>query len=267
MQATTTPSPATRSGNPAFNDRIVGEYLVRQGAAPRSMTVAGTAAHTLLFLLVLVAAGWWGWISATSPAPGRGGAYGEVTVTLPPGIWLASFGAFFVGIATAVAPARARLLGVLYALLEGYVLGAVSAAFDAQTEGAVAAAVLGTVCVFFISLLLYLTRIIRPTARMAFGVAAGIGGLCLFYLVTWIISLFSPSFLFWSTFSTVAVAVNLIAIVLAALSLTLDFGTIEAGVAAGAPRFMNAYAAFGLMVTLVWLYITILRLLAILSSR
>jgi uncharacterized YccA/Bax inhibitor family protein len=267
MQATAAPAPP-RSGNPAFNDRIVSDYLARQSAQPAHMTVVGTVMWTFFFLLVLVAAGWWGWVSATAPPVGpANGAYGEVTVTMPPGMWLASIGALFVGIATAVAPTRAGLLGIIYALLEGYVLGAVSAAFDAQTDGAVAAAVLGTVCVFFVALLLYATRIVKPSAKMAFGVAAGILGLMLFYTVTWFLSIFSVNFLFWSTFSPVAVVVNLIAIVLAALSLTLDFGTIEAGVHAGAPRFMNAYVAFGLMVTLIWLYITILRLLAILGAN
>jgi uncharacterized YccA/Bax inhibitor family protein len=266
MQATASTA-APRSGNPAFNDRVLSDYLVRQSAQPAHMTLGGTALRTLFLLVVLVATGWWGWVSTvTAVAPGPlGDTYGTVTVTLPPGIWLASLGALFVGIATAVSPPRAAVLGIVYALLEGYVLGAVSAAFDAQTEGAVAAAVLGTLCVFVIALFLYVTRIVRPTAKMAFGVIAGMGGLALFYMVTWLMSLFGVNFLFWSAFSTVAIAVNIVAIVLAALCLTLDFGTIEAGVTSGAPRFMEAYAAYGLMVTLIWLYVTILRLIAILG--
>ena len=260
-------SGSASSGNPAFNPRIVSDYLVRQGAESGSMTVLGTTARTFLLLIVLGAAGWWGWVSAETTVPGpMGTATGSVTVTMPPGIWLASIGALFVGIACAAVPTRAGLLGIVYALLEGYVLGAVSAAFDAQTSGAVAAAVLGTLCVFLMSLVLYVTRIVRPTARMAFGVAAGMCGILLFYSLVWLMSLFNIRFLFSSAFTTTAVVVNVIAIVLAALSLTLDFGTIEAGVQRGAPKFMEAYAAYGLMVTLIWLYITLLRLIAILGG-
>ena len=255
----------SRSGNPALNDRVVGEYLA-PAADDRTMTVFGTALKTIVLLVVLVLAGAWGWASATQgSAADAGGGYAATTVTIPPGMWLASLGALFVGIACSVNPRRAAVLGLVYAALEGYVLGAVSAAFDAQTEGIVGAAVISTVCVFVAALFLYLTRIVKPTAKLAFGVAAGIGGLCLLYFFVFILSIFNWGWLYSDQFRTIGIAVSLIAIVLAALSLTLDFGSIEGGVAAGAPKFMEWYLAFSLMVTLVWLYITILRLLAFLN--
>jgi uncharacterized YccA/Bax inhibitor family protein len=166
-------------------------------------------------------------------------------------------------------PMRAALLGIVYAVLEGYCLGAISAMFDAQTEGIVGAAVLATLCVFLVALFLFLyaTRIVRPTQRMAFGVAAGIGGLCLLYFFVAIVSIFNWTWLYSDEFQAIGIAVSVIAIVLAALSLTLDFGTIEAGVHAGAPKFMEWYCAYGLMVTLIWLYITLLRLLALLTRN
>jgi uncharacterized YccA/Bax inhibitor family protein len=256
------------SGNPALSEKVVSQYFVPSADRPRTMTVVGTAFKTFLLLAVLVAGGAWGWASATAPiASDLGDGYANTTVTIPGGFWLASFAAFFVGIFLVVNPRRAALFGVVYAVLQGYCLGAISAAFDAQTEGIVGAAVLSTLCVFAMSLFLYATRIVRPTQRMAFGVAAGIGGLCLLYLFVWVMSIFNWAWLYSDEFRTIGIVVSLIAVVLAALSLTLDFGTIEAGVAAGAPKFVEWYAAFGLMVTLIWLYVTILRLLALLARN
>jgi uncharacterized YccA/Bax inhibitor family protein len=266
MAATTTGSAGLRSGNPALSETFVDTYL--RESATRSMTVAGVGFKTLVLLAVLVAGGAWGWASAVQPTGvDAGSGYANTTVTIPGGFWLASFAAFLLGIFISVQPRRAALLGVLYAVCEGFCLGAISAAFDAQTEGIVGAAVLSTVCVFVVALALYVTRIVRPTQRMAFAVIAGMGGLILLYTFVFVLSIFDWGWLYSDSFRTVGIAVTLIAIVLAALSLVLDFGTIEAGVAAGAPKELEWYLAFSLMVTLVWLYITILRLLALLSRN
>ncbi len=121
--------------------------------------------------------------------------------------------------------------------------------------------------VFLVSLLLYVTRIIRPTRKMAFGVTAALGGLCLLYLFVWVLAIFDWSWLYSEQFQTIGVIVTALSVILAALSLTLDFGRIEAGVEASAPRFMEWYSAYGLMVTLIWLYITLLRLLGWIVGR
>jgi len=256
------------SGNPAFNDRITNEYMSAPVQEEASMTRGGVAVKTLVNLAVLVAAGAWGWASATEPvAADMGSGYANVTVTIPGGFWLASFGAFFVGIFCSFNPRRAAILGIIYAALEGYVLGAISAMFDAQTEGIVGAAVLSTVCVFFVAWLVYALGIIKPTAKLAFGVIVALGGLMLLYFFVFIASLFDWGWLYSDSFRTIGLIVTVLSIVLAALSLTLDFGSIDAGVAAGAPKFMEWYSAYGLMVTLVWLYLLILRLLAVLSRN
>lgn len=254
------------SGNPALSDAFVETQLTE--SAPRSMTVAGVSVKTLVLLAVLVGGGAWGWSSATSPlGTDLGGGYGNTTVTIPGGFWLASLGALFLGIFISVQPRRAALLGVFYALLEGYCLGAISAAFDAQTDGIVGAAVLSTGCVFVVSLFLYATRIVKPTQKLAFAVMAGMGGLALLYLFVFVLSIFNWSWLYSDGFRSIGVIVTVIAIVLAALSLVLDFGTIEGGVQAGAPKELEWYLGFGLMVTLIWLYISILKLLALLSRN
>ena len=164
-------------------------------------------------------------------------------------------------------PQSAKVTGIIYALLEGFVLGSISAMFDAQTEGIVGAAIVATVCVFIAALFLYVTRIIRPTAKMAFGVAAGIGGLCLLYFFVWILAIFNVDWLYSDQFRTIGIVVTVIAIILAALSLTLNFAAIEGGVQVGAPKWLEWYSAYGLMVTLIWLYLMLLRLLAVLNRN
>jgi uncharacterized YccA/Bax inhibitor family protein len=266
MAQSTTSSTRLHTGNPALSEKFVETKLV--ATTTRSMTVAGVSVKTLILLVVLVAGGAWGWASAAQPvAVDLGGGYANTTVTIPGGFWLASFGAFLLGILIAVQPRRAALLGALYALFEGFCLGAISAMFDAQTDGIVGAAILSTMCVFVVAFLLYVTRIIKPTQKLAFAVIAGIGGLALLYFFVFILSIFNWGWLYSDSFRTIGLVVTLIAIVLAALSLVLDFGTIEGGVRAGAPKELEWYLAFGLMVTLVWLYISILKLLALLSRN
>jgi uncharacterized YccA/Bax inhibitor family protein len=268
MVQTATEPAGLLSGNPALNERFVETHLTAPGRAASSMSVAGVGLKTLVLLAVLVAGGAWGWAAAVEPtAVDLGGGYANTTVTIPGGFWLASFAALFLGILIAVQPRRAALLGVLYAVCEGFCLGAISAAFDAQTDGIVGAAVLSTLCVFVAAFVLYVTRVIKPTRRMAFAVAAGMGGLVLLYLFVFVLSIFDWDWLYSESFRTVGVVVTLVAIVLAALSLVLDFGTIETGVRSGAPKELEWYLAFGLMVTLVWLYISILKLLALLSRN
>jgi uncharacterized YccA/Bax inhibitor family protein len=267
MAHTTTAPTRLQSGNPALSDKFV-ETQLTPAATTRSMTVAGVSLKTLVLLVVLVAGGAWGWASAAEPVGvDLGTGYANTTVTIPGGFWLASFGAFMLGIMIAVQPRRAALLGVLYALCEGFCLGAISAMFDAQTEGIVGAAILSTVCVFVVSWLLYVTRIVKPTQKLAFAVIAGLGGLALLYTFVFVLSIFNWGWLYSESFRTVGLIVTLFAIVLAALSLVLDFATIEGGVRVGAPKDLEWYLAFGLMVTLVWLYISILKLLAILSRN
>jgi uncharacterized YccA/Bax inhibitor family protein len=256
------------SGNPAFSDRVTSEYMAVPAQQAATMTRGGVAIKTLVNLAVLIAAGAWGWTSATNPvAEDIGSGYANVTITIPGGFWLASFGAFFVGIMCAFNPRRAAFLGIIYAALEGYVLGAISAMFEAQTEGIVSAAILSTVCVFVVAWLVYALGIIKPTQKLAFGVTAAMGGLCLLYFFVFIVSLFDWDWLYSDSFRTIGLIVTVLAVILAALRLTLDFGSIDAGVATGAPKFMEWYSAYGLMVTLVWLYLLILRLLAVLSRN
>lgn len=257
-----------RSGNPTLSADFVATQLDPVTAAQRTMSVGGVSVKTLVLLAFVIAGGAWGWASATESVPPElGSGYGDTTVTIPGGFWLASFGAFFIGLAISFAPRRAAVLGIIYSVLQGFCLGAISAAFNAQTDGIVGAAVLSTVCVFAVALLLYMTRIIRPTQKLAFAVVAAMGGLALLYFFVFVVSIFDWGWLYSESFRTVGLIVTVASIILAALCLVLDFGTIERGVQAGAPKELEWYLAFSLMVTLIWLYVMILRLLALLSNN
>jgi len=268
MPAQTMTAQPLTSGNPAFSSSAFNDDVSQIVAVDRTVTVGGTSFKTLILLAFVVAGGAWGWASATTTSGvDEVTGYANTTVTIPGGFWLASFGALFIGIWVSMNPRKAAIGGILYAVFEGYVLGAVSAMFDAQTEGIVSAAIVSTVCVFLVAWLLYATRIIRPTRKMAFGVTAAIGGLALLYTMVWILSIFNWSWLYSDEFQVIGVVVSGLAIVLAALSLTLDFAQIERAVQAGAPKYLEWYFGYGLMVTLIWLYITLLRLLSLLARQ
>jgi len=254
--------------NPAFRTEVRERYLTSAPSGTSTMTVGGTAARTAVLLVLLVATGAYGWTSTLRHVPSQSGnGATDTTVILPGGLWLALLLALGFGIACSFNPRRAPILGPLYALCEGYALGAISAAFNVQTEGAVVAAVVATAGVFLGALVAYATKIVRPSAKMAFGVTAAMFGLLSFYLFIWIGSLISSSFAASASFGSVAVVVSLVSVVLAALSFTLDFALIEGAVEAGASREMSWYCAYGLTVTLVWLYLNLLRLIAIFGGR
>ena len=264
---TTATLEAPNSGNPAITSRSAERLLATR--SDRTMTVGGTSVKTLFLLLVLIAGGAWGWAAASSDVavPDAVRGYANTTVTIPGGFWLAAIAAFLVAIFLAFNPPAAGILGPLYALLQGFCLGAISAMFDAQTDGIVAAAVIATVGVFVVAWFLYVTGIVKPTQRLAFAVIAGLGGLALLYLFVWVLAIFDAGFLYSDQFRTWGIVISVIAVVLAALSLTLDFAFVRQATDAGAPKFMEWYLAYSLMVTLIWLYLTLLRLLALLSGN
>ena len=167
----------------------------------------------------------------------------------------------------------APFLAPLYGLLEGLFLGAISAimneAFSERYPGIVMHAVGLTLGVAVAMFLLYNFRIIRATERFKSVVFTATAGIALFYLVTWIVSLFGVQmdFMMVGNGSLLGIGISLFVVVIAALNLIMDFDMIEQGSEMGAPKYMEWYCAFGLMVTIVWLYVEMLKLLSRLSSR
>ena len=156
----------------------------------------------------------------------------------------------------------------LYALLEGLVLGAVSAIFEARYPGIAIEAVALTFGTMLVLLLAYSTGMIRVSDKFRMGVVAATGGIALFYLLTWILGFFHIQ-LFASVYGagTIGIAFSVFVVIVAALNLVLDFDLVERGAAYGAPKYMEWYSAFALMVTLIWMYFEILRLLSKIRER
>ena len=160
------------------------------------------------------------------------------------------------------------MLAPVYAIAEGLLLGGISAGFEARYPGIVVQAVgctFGTLCCL---LLAYQSGMIRATENFKLGIVAATGGIALLYLVTFLAGLFGFS-LFSSLYGSglVGVGFSVVVVAIAALNLVLDFDFIEQAADRGAPKYLEWYGAFALMVTLVWLYLEILRLLAKLNDR
>ena len=220
------------------------------------MTVAGTASATMMLLVLILASATVTWLSIDAPAPGE-------MVQIPFG-WV--IGGFIVGLIAVMIgsfkPHLARIAAPIYALAEGVVLGAISRAYSEQYNGIVLQAVGATLGVFVVMLLLYRSRIIKVTDRTRRIVMGAMMGLMAFYLVSFVIGMFGSMPSFISDASPMGIAFSLFVAGLAAFSLALDFDMIEKGVANKLPAHMEWFCALGLVVTLVWLYLEILRLLS-----
>jgi uncharacterized YccA/Bax inhibitor family protein len=238
-----------RTSNPALNEKAFRAEVTFGGEA---MTLQGTVNKTGLLLLCVVATAAWTWGLAHSERP---------EAAFP---WM--IGGLFGGLVTALATIFKRswapITAPLYALFEGLALGGISAFFDRSYHGIAIQAVGLTFGVLFVMLVAYRTGVIRATERFKLGVIAATGGIALFYLVAMVLSLFHVNVGILYNSSPIGIGFSIFVVIIAALNLVLDFDMIETGVRIGAPKYMEWYGAFGLMVTLIWLYLEILRLLA-----
>jgi uncharacterized YccA/Bax inhibitor family protein len=229
------------------------------------MTLGGVASATLVMFAFLLAGGYFGWISVDVVKLGVDSSGNEVfqpSFTNPLVLFVAVFAGLGLAILTAFKPHLARFTGVAYAVCEGYLLGAISAYFGALYSGIVAQAVLATAGVFLVMLVLYGLRILRATPKMVKGIIAATFGIMFMYLAMFIVNLFGVGQGFWTSGSPLGIIISLVVVGVAAFNLILDFDFIEKGCQRGLPRYMDWYGAFGLIVTLVWLYLEMLRLLA-----
>jgi uncharacterized YccA/Bax inhibitor family protein len=170
------------------------------------------------------------------------------------------------GLVTAFVPKIARFTAPVYALAYGVVLGAISAVYNSQWDGIVVQAIMATLSVFFVMFFLYATRIIKVTKRYAAVVIGATLGIFVMYAVTLIASLFGADITFWNNPTPLGIGISVVIVIVAALNLGLDFAFIEQASKSGAPKYMEWYGAFGVTVTIVWLYLEILRLLSLLRQ-
>jgi len=257
------PARATTVSPEAAPDRV-GAGGDGHGRAPvtgaaRPMTVGGTTSATGVLLVLLMVAAAFGWMSVPVQD-------GEVT-SFPAISLIGVLVGFAAVIACAFRPQWARFLAPVYALGEGFFLGAISKAYDAAYDGIVLSAIGATVAVFAVMLILYVTRVIKVTDKFRMVVIGATFGIMLFYLVSVLFSLFGASPSYFTSTSLLAIGINVIIAGVAALNLALDFDIIERGVAARYPRSMEWYCGLGLLVTLVWLYLEMLRLLSRIQGR
>jgi uncharacterized YccA/Bax inhibitor family protein len=242
-----------RSTNPVLNSKTFADVHRVEGAPV--MTLEGTVNRTAFLLLILMATATWTWMEAFIGAPIDG--------YLLTGI----LGGLVIGLVTVFAPGIAKFTAPAYAALEGLALGAISAIYEARFPGIVIQAVALTFGVMVALLIVYRLRIIPVTENFKLGVCAATGGIALFYLVAIGLSFFGVQVGMLHQATPLGIGFSLFVITVAALNLVLDFDFIEHGVEQGAPKHMEWYAAFGLVVTLIWLYVAILRLLSKLRSR
>ena len=178
-----------------------------------------------------------------------------------------AYGGLIFAMITVFKKTWAPITAPIYAILEGLALGSISAMYEMRFAGLPMQAVGLTFGVLVALLLVYRTGIIRVTDKFRMGVVAATGGIFVFYLLTWILGFFGVRFPSVYGAGPLGIGISVAIVIVAALNLVLDFDFIESGARAGAPKYMEWYGAFGLMVTLIWLYLEILRLLSKLRSR
>jgi uncharacterized YccA/Bax inhibitor family protein len=256
-----------QTSNPAFRSDVFRNSRSMAYGQQGIMTVEGTVNKTGILLFLLLAAAAWVWTLAY-----RTTGYGEIALVTYPGIvtpWM--MGGLFGGLICAVVlmfkQDWAPYLAPAYAVAEGLFLGGISATLELRYPGIPTQAAVLTFGVLGAMLFAYKANLIRPTERFRSGMMAAMGGLMIVYLGSMILGMFGVGIPFLFGSSPIGIGFSLIVVVLASLSLVLDFDFIAQGSRMGAPKYMEWYGAFSLMVTLVWLYMEILRLLMKLNDR
>ncbi|MBN2280073.1 MAG: Bax inhibitor-1/YccA family protein [Candidatus Marinimicrobia bacterium] len=244
-----------RTSNPVLKSSFYESFSYGNSKA---MTIDGTLNKAFLLFFILLAGAGLTWTKAMN-------SWNVVSI-LP---WLAVglIGGLVSGLITSFNPKGARISAPIYAVFEGLLLGAISAIFEMRYPGIVLRAVFLTFGTMGAMLFLYKSGKIRVTHKFRLGVFAATGGIALFYLFSWILGLLGIGMPGVHGSGLLGIGFSVVVVGVAALNLVLDFDLIAQGSQRGLPQYMEWYSAFGLMVTLVWLYLEILRLLAKLSDR
>jgi len=250
-----------RTSNPALRGAF-GTGDVAYGA--ETMTISGAVNKTGILIILCVATAAWTWnrffgALATSPEDA------VASVALP--AMVGGIGGFIVAMVTIFKKEWAGVTAPIYALLEGLVLGGVSALMEMRFHGIAIQAVALTFGTLVAMLIAYRTGLIKVTDKLRLGIVAATGGIAVFYFLQFILQFFGVHFTTINGATPIGIGFSLLVVVIAALNLVLDFDLIESGANMGAPKYMEWYSAFALMITLIWLYFEILRLLSKVRSR
>lgn len=240
-----------RTGNPALRDNTF--TSVGSVSPENAMTIAGAVNKSFILATFVLIAALWSWSEPWRFVP-----------------WFIPLmiGSFVLGLITIFVKRAASVTAPIYALLQGLMIGCISLFFEKMYPGIVIQAVGLTFGTLFALLLAYKSRLIKVTQNFRLGIFAATGGIMLYYLASLVCSYFFKFQVPLIHESTpLGIGFSVVVVIIAALNLVLDFDFIERGAQANAPKYMEWYAAFGLMVTLIWLYLEILRLLAKTSRR
>ena len=242
-----------RTSNPALNTNTFKSVSSSNSFAfDQKMTIKGTVDKTAICLILLLIPAYYVFNS------------GSVGYAIPGAVI-----GFFLAMVTIFNRKWSQYTVPVYSVAQGFFLGGVSYYFNQSYEGIVLQSIFLTVCILFSLLFAYRSKIIRATENFKLGLFAATGGIFLLYLVDFIMSFFGSgiSVLDTNNSSNLSIGVSLFIVVIASLNLVIDFDFIEEGSEIGAPKYMEWYGAFGLLVTLIWLYLEILRMLAKMRNR
>ncbi|MBV6457375.1 MAG: hypothetical protein HONBIEJF_00483 [Fimbriimonadaceae bacterium] len=246
-----------RTSNPTLNENTFEKYGSLASVGGRTMTLGGTIAKTSFLLLLLIVSAAVSWQIPSLPV-----------------LAIGFIGGLALSFLICFKPETSPWAAPLYAILKGAAVGVISVLTqqqlaDTKYSGAVPLAVTGTFMVLGAMLFLYGTRIIKVTQTFIGVVVGATMAICLTYAVTLLLSLFWPGVMNLPIYSSspIGIGFSIFAIIIAALNLALDFHLIETGVERGAPKVMEWYCGFGLLVTLVWIYIELLNLLRKLAGN
>jgi len=241
-----------RTSNPALNDSTFNTYAV---AGEETMTIKGTVNKSFILIALVFSTALLSWDFITKLDGGIIYVIASAVIAL------------IVGLITSFKPTWAPYTAPAYALFEGVFLGAISGFIDSMYPGIAIQAVLLTCGTFLCLLLAYRSGLIKATENFKLGIVAATGAIGLIYLASFLLGFFGIQIPYIHGNGIFGIIFSLVVVVIAALNLVLDFDFIEQGAERGAPKYMEWYASYGLLVTLVWLYIEILKLLMKLASR
>jgi uncharacterized YccA/Bax inhibitor family protein len=247
-----------RTSNPALSGDA---FRAGEAAYGEGMTISGAVNKTGILLICCVATAAWTWNRFFNAPPE------EAMQAIGPMILVGGIGGFILAMVTIFKKEWSAVTAPIYALLEGLVLGGVSAMLEMRFHGIAIQAVALTFGTLVAMLVAYRTGLIKVTDKLRLGIVAATGGIAVFYFLQFILGFFGVHFTAINSASPIGIGFSIIVVIVAALNLVLDFDLIESGARMGAPKYMEWYGAFALMITLIWLYFEILRLLSKFRSR
>jgi uncharacterized YccA/Bax inhibitor family protein len=250
-----------KTANPALQANTFSS-VPKAADSENRMTLGGTSNKTAFLLGLLLIAGAYAWRSYIPP---------KTQFDHSPGIALAMYGsiiaAIFIGSFITFKPRTAPFLAWLFALCEGYAMGVISRAFDSTYPGIVGESIFLTLFVFAVLLIIYKLGLIEVSENIKLIIVSATASIFAYYVAVFILGLYGIDVPVFHSSGMFAIVVSIIVVAIAALNLVLDLDFIEQGVALGAPKYMEWYGAFGLMVTLIWLYFEVLRTLGKLCRK